>query len=56
VQEYWIVDPETDAVTVYRRLEGRYERTAYLTAAADNVLTTPLLPGLEIPLARVFGA
>ena len=54
VSEYWIVDPELDAIKVYRRIAARYERVAELTLEHGDVLTTPLLPGLEIPLARVF--
>jgi hypothetical protein len=29
-------------------------RRALLSAAAGDVLTSPLLPGLEIPLAEIF--
>lgn len=54
VDEYWIVDPELDTVKVYRREDGRYIRAAELTAEQGDVLTTPLLPGLTIPLADVF--
>jgi Uma2 family endonuclease len=55
VVEYWIVDPELDAVKVFRRRQGRFDRVAELTFEANDTLTTPLLPGLEIPLARIFG-
>ncbi len=50
VQEYWIVDPEADHVTVYRLANGRYGDGAVIR----DSLTTPLLPGLEINLAKVF--
>jgi Uma2 family endonuclease len=50
VQEYWIVDPEADHVTVYRLANGRYGDGAVIR----ETLTTPLLPGLEINLAKVF--
>jgi hypothetical protein len=30
-------------------------RARALSAEAGDVLTTPLLPGLEVPLANVFG-
>ena len=54
VTEYWIVDPEIDAVRVFRREGDRFSTPLELAREAGDVLTTPLLPGLEIPLARVF--
>lgn len=54
VVEYWIVDPEIDVIRVYRRTGEGFARTHELSHEAGNVLTTPILPGLDIPLARVF--
>jgi Uma2 family endonuclease len=54
VSEYWIVDPEIDAVRVYRREGDGFGRVVDFFADAGDVLTTSLLPGLEIPLARVL--
>ena len=54
VSEYWVVDPELDMIKVYRRSEGRYVRVAELSLENKDVLTTPLLPGLEMPLSRIF--
>jgi Uma2 family endonuclease len=54
VPEYWVVDPALDVVRVYRATAGRFARPVELWAEAGDVLTTPLLPGLEIPLDRVF--
>ena len=55
VTEYWIVDPEAEAVKVFRRGEGEgYGRPLLLGRHLDDVLTTPLLPGLELPLAEIF--
>jgi Uma2 family endonuclease len=51
VEEYWIVDPEIDVIKVYR---GGI-RAAELSLENDDTLTTPLLPGLEIRLKKVFG-
>ncbi len=56
VLEYWVVDPEVDVIRVYRRSGDRFEGAVELSAEAGDVLTTPLLPGLEIPLADVFAA
>ena len=54
VVEYWVIDPETDVIRVYRRDGGRFGRTIELSREAGDVLATPLLLGLEIPLSRVF--
>jgi Uma2 family endonuclease len=54
VLEYWVVDPDTDVIRVYRRSGDGFERAVELSKDAADVLTTSLLPGLEIPLAQVF--
>ena len=54
VDEYWVVDTEVDAVRVYRRTEAGYGRRAELSREKDDVLDTPLLPGLRMPLASIF--
>ena len=55
VSEYWVVDTELDVVRVYRRLDGeRFGPSTQLSLRAGEVLTTPLLPGLELPLAEIF--
>jgi Uma2 family endonuclease len=54
VAEYWIVDPEIDVVRVYRRGANSFGRPLELSAEADDTLTTPLLPGLSLPLSRIF--
>jgi Uma2 family endonuclease len=53
VLEYWIADPELRVLEVYRRnAEGRLAKVAELEDAA--VLTSPLLPGLEIHLEGLW--
>ena len=52
VPEYWIFDPLDDTAALLRLRDGAYAQRALLTAA--DTLTTPLLPGLAIPLAGVF--
>jgi Uma2 family endonuclease len=54
VGEYWIVDPDLDAIKVFRLADGRYQRVHELSLDAGDVLTTPSLPGLEMPLAEIF--
>jgi Uma2 family endonuclease len=54
ITEYWVVDPEIDAVRIYRRESGTFARPGELRRETHDVLTTPLLPGLELPLARIF--
>lgn len=54
VTEYWIVDPEIEVIRVYRRDGDTFLRPAELAREAGDVLTTVLLPGLELPLVRVF--
>jgi len=54
VAEYWVVDPELDAVKIYRRTAEGFTRVGELTAEGGDALTTPLLPGFSITLAAVF--
>jgi Uma2 family endonuclease len=54
VGEYWVVDPELDEIKVYRQAEGRFERVAFLSFEHRDVLTSPHLPGLALPLAGIF--
>ena len=52
IPEYWICDRRDDTVLQLELRDGQYVERAVLTAEAT--LTTPLLPGLAIPLADVF--
>ncbi len=55
VREYWIVDPEADAITVYRRTEnGAFPLAAELSASRNDVLMTPLLPAFSLPVLEFF--
>lgn len=55
VREYWVVDPKSEGVAIYRRDGGdRLVPAASLTAADGAVLATPLLPGFALPLAKLF--
>ena len=52
VLEYWIFDPENDTATLLDLHDGEYVERAVL--GADGIVSTPLLPGLSIPLSEVF--
>ena len=52
VLEYWPIDPHNDTVTQLELRDGEYVERAVL--GADDTLTTPLLPGLSIPLSEIF--
>lgn len=54
VAEYWIVDPEIDAVKVYRRGAAGYDAPLQLSVEGNDTLTTPLLPGFSLALATFF--
>lgn len=41
-------------VRVYRRAGGAFAPVIELSLERGNVLTTPLLPGLELRLADIF--
>ena len=54
VTEYWVVDPDIDVARLYRRQGDVFSRPIELTRENRDILTTPLLPGLILPLERIF--
>jgi Uma2 family endonuclease len=52
VEEYWLIDPERNAVRVYRR--GAAGFLPAVQHARPDTLTTSLLPGFKIPLEKIF--
>jgi Uma2 family endonuclease len=51
VGEYWVIDRFARTMTVFRNLPGEPPE---LIVKADETYQTPLLPGFELPLARLF--
>jgi Uma2 family endonuclease len=56
VLEYWVVDPDLDAIKVYRRADDRFVRVSELSAEAGDSLATPLLPGFSVTLTEIFAS
>ncbi len=56
VQAYWIFDRDRKGVQPYERTAGGLRPKPFLSASAGDVLTSPLLPGFELPLAELFEA
>ena len=56
VREYWIVDPDARSITTLRRPapDAGLADVRPLTLAADDVLESPLFPGLRVALREVF--
>lgn len=55
VREYWLVDPEQNGVTIYRRAaDGSFPLVSKLSAEQHDTLETPLLAGWSLALARLF--
>jgi Uma2 family endonuclease len=57
VPEYWVIDPITETVRVFRLENGQLQlRDEIARGEGTSVpaLTTPLLPGLEIQLEEIF--
>ena len=52
VLEYWPIDPSNDTLTQLELQDGEYVERSVL--GTDDTLTTPLLPGLSVPLSAIF--
>jgi Uma2 family endonuclease len=53
VQEYWLVDPDAEAVEVL--IGGEQGLLPYATYRRGDTLTSPLLAGLALDLEQIFG-
>jgi hypothetical protein len=49
-----MIDPEIDVVRIYRRTGEGFDRPIELSRATSDVVVTPLLPGLVLPLTRLL--
>ncbi len=54
VAEYWIIDPVADCVIIFRRSGAAFGSPILLEKSRGALLDTPLMPGLQIPLARLL--
>ncbi len=54
VREYWMFDRFQRGVLPWKRSGESLRPQPFLSAAAKDVLTSPLLPGFELPLAEIF--
>jgi Uma2 family endonuclease len=52
VKEYWIVDPDEEIVEILTIRRNGYDRTKLYKK--EEVLTSPLLPGLRLALKEIF--
>ena len=51
VKEYWIIDRFDRCMAVFTRHAGK---TRQRMVAEKEIYTTPLLPGFELPLAKLL--
>jgi len=54
VSEFWRVDPSEKTLEVFRLKEGEYDLVTSL--GFDNSLTSPLFPGLILPVSSLWEA
>ena len=55
VREYWLVDPKNCRVSIRRRsADGSFPIVSTLSAAADEHIETPLLPGFALSVSELF--
>jgi Uma2 family endonuclease len=52
VPEFWRIDPEGRSIDVFRLEQGEYELVARL--GWGDTLTSPLFPGLRLPVASLW--
>ena len=53
VKEFWVADPESLSIEIYRPVEGAL--TLVATLSGDDEITSPLLPGFACKASSIFG-
>ncbi len=54
VKELWLVHPDAETIEVFDFARQQDEPVSVLENGTHLVITTAILPGLELPLAKVF--
>jgi Uma2 family endonuclease len=55
VREYWIVDPQTASISIFRRTAGgEFPLVSTMQASSGAEVTSPLLPGFSLSLPTLF--
>lgn len=54
VEEYWIADPDTETVRLYRRSADVFDRPIEINTEAGGAITTPLLPEFAFDVKAAF--
>lgn len=52
IQEYWIVEPDTRTMELLKLVGTSYQSLGLF--GQEDVIETPLLPGLRLPVASIF--
>jgi Uma2 family endonuclease len=54
VPEYWVVDPVSEALLIFRRSERRLMKVLELRAENHDVARSPLFPGIRLEVRSIF--
>ena len=54
VDEYWIANPDTETVRLYRRTDDAFAPPIEIGTRAGGAITTPLLPGFALDVNDAF--
>jgi len=54
VKEYWIISPQDESFLKYTLVDGRFQASKLMTTG--EIVTSPILPGFQLPLETVFSA
>ncbi|MES2703088.1 MAG: Uma2 family endonuclease [Bacteroidota bacterium] len=54
VREYWVVSPQDNTFVCYTLIDGVYDMSRVM--AAGDIITSSVLPGLEIDLQELFNS